>query len=137
MFLQKEFDWVPYGGKHYESIYTRFFQSYILPTKFDIDKRKLHFSALIRSRQITREEALKKISEEEICPLNQVEKDKEYVIKKLGLTHSTFGEIMSKEIKTFKDYDTYYSAIKLLRLPIKFAVKLNVLSMRFEKFTEK
>src|SRR5450432_2154644 len=56
--LQKELDWKDYGGKHYESVFTKFFQSYILPIKFHIDKRKAHLSTLICSGQLSREEAL-------------------------------------------------------------------------------
>ena len=51
--LQNQLGWVYYGGKHYESIYTRFYQAYLLPTKFDIDKRKAHYSNLILSGQMT------------------------------------------------------------------------------------
>ncbi|MHC1783281.1 MAG: hypothetical protein AB9891_11120 [Anaerolineaceae bacterium] len=57
--LQNELGWEYYGGKHYESIYTRFFQGYILPKKFNIDKRRAHFSSLIRSGQKTREQELR------------------------------------------------------------------------------
>ncbi len=59
--ITKELNWKDYGGKHYESKYTAFFQGYILPRKFNIDKRKLHYSALIRSGQLKREEALLKV----------------------------------------------------------------------------
>ena len=85
---------------------------------------------------MTREQALTRISEEEICPFDQIEKDKKYVIKKLGLSSSEFNEILSQEVKTFKDYETYHSAIKLLRIPIKVAIKLNILSMRLQKYTQ-
>lgn len=59
--LQDELGWRPYGGKHYESIYTRFFQGYILPRKFGIDKRRLHTSTLIWSGQLSRSEAIQEI----------------------------------------------------------------------------
>lgn len=54
--LRTKLDWKYYGGKHYESIYTRFYQGYILPTKFGIDKRKAHISSLIFAGQVTREQ---------------------------------------------------------------------------------
>lgn len=57
--LEKKLDWKNYGDKHHESKYTAFFQAYILPRKFNIDKRKLHYSAKVRNGQLTREEALK------------------------------------------------------------------------------
>jgi N-acetyl sugar amidotransferase len=56
--LQEKLDWRDYGGKHGESIWTRFYQGYILPVKFGVDKRKAHLSSLICSGQITKQEAL-------------------------------------------------------------------------------
>lgn len=121
--IEKEFAWQDYGGKHHESIYTRFTQSYILPEKFGIDKRKIHFSALIRSNQMTREEALKKIKESPISE-KQAKEDKEYIIDKLGITHKEFERIMSLLPKTFLDYQTYYSIIKRFLIPIKLFYRL-------------
>jgi N-acetyl sugar amidotransferase len=60
-YLGQEFGWQDYGAKHFESVLTRFFQGYYLPTKFNIDKRKAHLSSLILSGQITREEALEEL----------------------------------------------------------------------------
>lgn len=104
--LENVLDWKYYGGKHYESIYTRFFQGYILPMKFNIDKRRAHVSNLICSQQMTREEAVEEISvnpytEEMMCS------DREYVIKKLGITEAEFGHIMSLPVKSYRDYPTY------------------------------
>src|SRR5882757_6727466 len=59
--ITRELDWRDYGGKHYESIFTKFYQAYILPEKFKIDKRKAHLSTLICSGQLSREEALKEL----------------------------------------------------------------------------
>jgi len=58
IFLQNKYGWRDYGGKHHESIWTKFFQSYYLPEKFGFDKRKAHLSSMIVAKQITREEAL-------------------------------------------------------------------------------
>ena len=130
--LKKELDWVYYGGHHHENIYTHFFQSYLCPKKFNIDKRKLEYSALIRSGQMTREDALKEIRE------NPYPYDKEivdYTISKLGLTKEEFEEILSAKPKTFHDYPTYYPIIKASRVPIKIACKLNLLPQIFyEKY---
>ena len=120
--LEKELGWVTYGDKHYESIYTRFFQSYILPKKFNIDKRILHLSALIRSGQISREAALLKMREQPISE-EQARADREYVVKKLGLTDLEFEEIMNLPSKTFMDYPTYYNFIKTFRQPLKLILK--------------
>ena len=130
--MKKELDWEYYGGHHHENIYTHFFQSYLLPEKFNIDKRKTEYSALIRSGQMTREKALKEIRE------NSYPYDKEivnYTISKLGLTTDEFEEMLSVKPMSFHDYPTYYSIIKLCRIPIKGACKLNLLPHVFyEKY---
>jgi hypothetical protein len=82
--LQDELGWVYYGGKHYESVYTRFFQAYILTHKFGADKRRAHVSTLICSGEITREAALA-ILQEPNCDPKLLRQDREFVIKKLGL----------------------------------------------------
>jgi N-acetyl sugar amidotransferase len=101
--IMKELDWRDYGSKHHESIYTKFFQTYILPRKFGIDKRKAHFSSLICSGQLTRVDALSSLKISQLIS-NEVENDKTYVEKKLDLSPEAFDEIMSTETKTFKDY---------------------------------
>ena len=106
--LQNVLGWQYYGGKHYESIYTRFFQGYILPKKFNIDKRRAHLSSLIRSGQTTREEALEEMSTP-TYPEDMQRDDREYVIKKLGLTEKEFDEIMAAPVKSYRDYPNYYN----------------------------
>lgn len=103
--LQNQLGWVYYGGKHYESIYTRFYQTYILPRKFDIDKRKAHYSNLILSGQMTREEALEKMKLP-VYPENLLAEDREYTIKKLGFSEAEFDAMMAAPTKTFEDYRT-------------------------------
>lgn len=105
--LQNKLGWVYYGGKHYESIYTRFFQAYILPKKFNIDKRKAHFSSLIYTGQMTRDEALTEMTKP-VAPDDVLAEDREYVIKKLGLSEKEFEEIMNLPCKTFLSYKTEY-----------------------------
>ena len=56
--IMEQMGWRDYGGKHYESIFTRFYQGYVLPTKFGVDKRKAHLASLINSGQISKKEAL-------------------------------------------------------------------------------
>lgn len=101
--LEKELCWRPYGAKHYESLYTRFFQSYYLPKKFNYDKRRGYLSALICSNQITREEALNEL-ENDPCSPDQLAEDKCYVIKKLGLNEKSFQQIMVKESSSHQNY---------------------------------
>ncbi|MBK9255862.1 MAG: N-acetyl sugar amidotransferase [Saprospiraceae bacterium] len=93
--LKKEVDFIDYGGKHHESVLTRFQQSYFLPTVYGYEKRRAHLASLIMSGQMAREEALKELEK----PLysSEVEKnnDIEYFIKKIGLSRSEFNQIMS------------------------------------------
>ena len=104
--LQNELGWRYYGGKHYESIYTRFYQGYILPSKFGFDKRRSHLSSLICSGEITRDAALQELYKPTYAPSMQ-EEDREYVVKKLGLTDEQFESIMNAPVKTFWDYPSY------------------------------
>ena len=104
--LEKELEWTYYGGKHYESLFTKFFQAYILPNKFGFDKRRIHLSALIASGQITRQQAMVEM-EKELYPEAELKEDKIYVLKKLGLSDTEFENIMNLPIKTFWDYPSY------------------------------
>ncbi len=87
--LQNEFGWINYECKHFENIYTRFYQGVVLPSKFGIDKRKAHLSNLIFSGQITKPEALK-ILENPPYNANLQNQDRKYVAKKLGFTDEDF-----------------------------------------------
>ncbi|MBL8101267.1 MAG: N-acetyl sugar amidotransferase [Anaerolineales bacterium] len=104
--LQEELGWQYYGGKHYESIYTRFYQGYILPEKFGFDKRRCHLSSLICSGEMTREQALEELKIPTYSPSMQ-EEDREYVAKKLGFTEEEFTAIMNAPQKSYWDYPSY------------------------------
>jgi len=101
--LERELGWRSYGGKHHESMYTRFFQSYILPIKFGIDKRRAHLSSLIMSGQVAREEALEELQKPIADPATLYE-DRIYVTKKLNLTPAEFEAIMSLPVKSYHAY---------------------------------
>jgi N-acetyl sugar amidotransferase len=101
--LIDELGWRDYGGKHYESIFTRFFHAYYLPEKFGYDLRRTYLSALVLSGQMDRQEALKEIAEPP-APAQQLREDKEYVVKKLGLSKDEFEEIMNAPPRLFSDY---------------------------------
>ena len=101
--LEEELNWQYYGGKHYESRFTKFFQSYWLPKKFGYDKRKAHLSSLILSEEITRDEALdemKKNSYDE----STIEQDIDYICKKLDVRKEDFISWMNEPNKKFSDY---------------------------------
>lgn len=102
--LQKEIGWESYHTKHFESIFTRFFQAYILPKKFGFDKRKAHLSSLICSEQMARVEALEEIKKNPYPSDELLKQDREFVLKKLGLTEEEFEHIMKLPVKTYRDY---------------------------------
>lgn len=97
--LKRDFNWKPYPGKHYESIFTKFYQAHILPKKFNIDKRKAHYASLVLSGQMSREEALNKINED-LYPARELKEDQSFVLKKLGFTEEYFNEyILPKRVE--------------------------------------
>jgi len=118
--LQKELDWRDYGGKHSESVWTRFYQGYILPQKFKVDKRKAHLSSLICSGQMTREQALEEIKSPPYAP-EALKIDKEFVLKKLGLNEAEFDALMKLPVRDHREFDVegslfhYYPALKPLK----------------------
>jgi len=117
--LKYYLDWSNHGGKHFESFFTKFYQSYYLPVKYNIDKRKVHLSSLIVNGDITRDEALKELSK---LPydISEISKDIKYVCKKLDLSILEFNEIMIEKRKEHFDYNNklkfrnYLKKFKLL-----------------------
>lgn len=101
--LNERFGWQPYENKHFESIFTRFYEGHWLIKKFGYDKRRAHFSSLILTGQLSREEALEKISHPPYGE-SQAMQDLEYVAKKLGVSKEEFIVMMNGENKTFRDY---------------------------------
>lgn len=101
--ITQKLGWRDYGGKHYESIFTRFYQGYILPKKFGIDKRKAHLSNLICSGQMLREDAIKELAkpayDEAVC-----KRDYEFVLKKLELSEDEFTHLLNAPVKKHLDY---------------------------------
>ena len=79
--ISKNLNWIDYGGKHHESVFTRFYQIYILPKKFGIDKRKAHLATLICSGQTTKDKALQELAMP-AYDVSAIEDEKQYVIKK-------------------------------------------------------
>lgn len=105
--LQDHYQWKAYGGKHYESIFTRFFQGYILPVKYNYDKRKAHLSTLIMSGQVERSAALKELKTNPYSDLELLEQDKFFLKKKFGFSDAQFDFIMTQPIKNPEDYPSY------------------------------
>jgi len=109
--LERELGWRYYGGKHYESIYTRWYQGFWLPQKFGYDKRRTHMSSLICSGEMTRTEALAALEQPSYSPALQ-EEDTAYVIKKFGMTEAEFERIMKLSKKSYWDYPSYGQVYK-------------------------
>lgn len=101
--MEKELGYEFCGGKHNESVYTRFYQGYILPTKFGYDKRKSHYSSLICSGQMTKEEAIQEL-EKPPYPVKEQLEDRKCVLMKLGMDDDEFERIMALPKKSYWDY---------------------------------
>ncbi len=107
--LQNELEWVYYGGKHYESIYTRFTQGYIQPTKFGFDKRRAHLSNLICYGELSRDEAIGVMKENPYPSMELLKQDTEFFKNKLDFTDNSFKEMMEAKKYRFYDYDGYFN----------------------------
>jgi len=112
--IENDLGWTYYGGKHYESIYTRFYQAYVLPNKFGIDKRRAHNANLVLSGQMSREAALAGL-ETPTAPEAQMKEDMEYVCKKLGLSQVEFDALMALPTRTFLDYPNSHTRAELVK----------------------
>ena len=102
-FLSEKYDWEWYGGHHQENEYTKFVKTFVLPRKFGIDKRYVEFSALIRSGQMNRDEALLQL---ESLP----EVDPEFIAyckKRLNYTDKEFDKMMKKPFRHYSEFNTY------------------------------
>jgi N-acetyl sugar amidotransferase len=120
--LEKELGWRRYAGKHYESIFTRFFQGYILTNKYNYDKRKVHLSNLIMSKQISRSEALNELNKHPYPNQELLKEDIDFFLKKFNFTKSEFQTIMngkSREPSEFKSYEGVFKKLKPWALKIK------------------
>ena len=116
--ISRELDWKDYGGKHYESVFTRFYQGYILPVKFGIDKRKAHLSNLIFAGQMSKQEALSELNKPGY-DLQQLETDYQFVLKKFELTEDEFEQILQlprREHNEFKIETSIWEQYKILKL---------------------
>ena len=102
-FLIDELGWRDYGGKHHESIYTKFFQAYILPVKFGYDKRRAHLSSLILAGQVDRQTALLELFKP-LYDEKELQEHLIYVPKKLGLTREEFEEIMKAPPRKYEEF---------------------------------
>lgn len=101
--MNAEFGWQPFRHKHHESRFTRFIEDFWFPKKYGFDKRRTHLSSLVLTGQLTREDALKRISKPEL-DIQTSENEKRYVANKLGFSKSEFEELFIQQNRTFRDY---------------------------------
>ena len=119
--LAAELGWREYGGKHHESLITKFYQGYILPTKFGVDKRRAHLSDQIRNREITRDAAMAELAKPAYRP-DELARERDYVLKKLGFGDAEFGQIMATPPRSHRDFasDQWWAgSIRSLVWPIR------------------
>lgn len=110
-FLKENFGWEYYGGHHHENLFTKFAIAYWMPRKFGIDKRLITLSAQVLSGEITREYAIELLAKPPYDP-EQMERDKDYVIKKLDLNETAFENIWSAPNHFYWDYPSYIKIVQ-------------------------
>ncbi len=104
--MDELYDYAPYGFKHMESRITRFLHGYIIPRRFGWDTRRSRLSAMIASGQMTREAALEMLSKP-AYPQEEMEEDKLFLCKNIGITTDYFEELMRLPRRHFSDYPSY------------------------------
>lgn len=112
--------WRDYGGKHYESVFTRYFQGYYLPQKFGYDKRLAHYSSLILSDQLTRDEALE-LMKTTNYPEDLRKQDHEFIAKKLGVTVAELEEIIARPPVSYQEYpnvEGFWNGVSKVAAPV-------------------
>jgi N-acetyl sugar amidotransferase len=117
--LEEKYGFQPYPQKHFESRFTKFYESYWLPKRFGYDTRKVQFSSLILTGQMTREEALKELDKPDYNP-DEIQYELEYIANKLDMTVKELEDCMNLPLKTHKDYKSeswiYDIGAKVMRL---------------------
>lgn len=113
--LINTYGWKDYGGKHFENSYTRFYQSYILPEKFKLDKRRSHYSSLICAGQLGRNEALEMIKKPPYSNSELLRYDKEYFMKKLRISEQEFAAYIAAPPIPHTHYWSYMNIYSFLK----------------------
>jgi N-acetyl sugar amidotransferase len=110
--LVDRFGWQRYAQKHYESRFTRFYEGYWLPTRFGYQKHRAHYSSLILTKQMTRDEALQRIAQPAYDP-ETIHQDFEYVATKLDISVEELKAFMNAPKRTFRDYRNKMAILQL------------------------
>ena len=104
----------PYGRKHGESLFTRFFQNYVLPHRFGFDKRRPHLSSMVVSGQMTRDEAIRELALDLYAP-DDLARDKEFVARKLRVSTDELEELMNMPLHRFDEFATQGELYRMLK----------------------
>jgi len=104
--LEEQIGWRAYPRKHGESLFTKFFQNYYLPTKFGYDKRRPHLSSLVASGSITRDRALG-LLQEPLYDCEELRRDRQYICRKLRISDAEFEDLMNRPIQHYTDFDNW------------------------------
>jgi N-acetyl sugar amidotransferase len=110
--LADEYGWKPYPQKHFESRFTKFYEGYWLPERFGFDTRKVQYSSLILTNQMTREEALEKLEKPAYNPEN-IEEEFNYIATKLGISPQELRHYFTIPKKFYWDYKNNESIFRL------------------------
>jgi N-acetyl sugar amidotransferase len=111
--LKEKVGYKEYGRKHGESRFTKFFQGYYLPKKFNMDKRRPHLSSQVLSRELTRDQALEELSKP-LCDEFELQEDKAYIAKKLGITVEEMEQMIDAKGHQYSEYPSWDSRYKIM-----------------------
>ena len=117
--LEKEYGWKAYPQKHFESRFTKFFEGYWLPERFGFDTRRVQYSSLILTKQMSREDALKKLEKSSYDPAT-IEDEFKYISTKLQLTNDELKSYFTMPKKFYWDYKNQESIFKIGAKVLKF-----------------
>lgn len=117
--LSDTYGWTPYPQKHFESRFTKFYEAYWLPERFGFDTRRVQYSSLILTKQLAREEALRKLKKPAFNP-ETIEEEFKYIATKLGISVAELRGYFESEKKFFWDYKNQLSMFKMGAKILKF-----------------
>ena len=122
--LINKYGWQPYPQKHFESRFTRFYESYWLPMRFGYDVRRVQFSSMILTGQMTRNDALEKLKQPSYDE-STISYDTEYIANKLGVTVSELNSYMVLPKRSYRNYKSHWllynigsKIMKILRMEV-------------------
>lgn len=113
--LESEFGFKKYPYKHYESIFTRFYQGYILPNKFNVDKRKVHLSTLIMTNQLSRDSAIKDLESIPYPTSSELDRDIQYFLKKMKWSTKDLNGYIDRPARSHAEFGSELKLVMSLK----------------------